>query len=478
MTEARSSALPEAATLVRRFLPVRPARPAGHVRLRTLIFIRWVAIVGQLTALVVVTAALKFDVAMIEAAAVILVAAVVNLSVALLQRGTVWLRDPAATASLGFDLVQLLALLALTGGLHNPFAILVLAPVVVSAATLSRRSTLLLSALAIAGISALGLWHLPLPWGESALHLPPTYLLGVWAALVLAVVFTAAYVSSLASESRRMADALAATQLALEREQRLAALGGLAAAAAHELGSPLATIAVVARELEHEMPPDLPDDSPVRQDLALLRGETERCREILAELGARPDGGPDRREDTPFHRLPLAALVEAAAAPFEREGKTLEIRCADGLRASEQPTLVRRADLVHGLGSLLQNALQFARRVVTVELAWSDEEVTVTIRDDGPGFSPQVLSDLGDPYVSTGRSDARAAGAGDRRGDGDHMGLGIFIAQTLLARTGATLSFANRAAPNRSGGGSGIGSGSGAEVVISWPSAHVVAGKG
>jgi two-component system sensor histidine kinase RegB len=297
--------------------------------------------------------------------------------------------------------------------------------------------------------------------------LPPIYLLGVWTALVLAVAFTAAYVSSLASESRRMADALAATQLALEREQRLAALGGLAAAAAHELGSPLATIAVVARELERELPPDLPADSPVRQDIELLRGETERCRRILAELGERPEGAPGRGaepeggEDTPFHRLPLAALVEAAALPFEGEGKQLEIRYGPGLQPADQPTVARRADLVHGLGSLLQNALQFAVRRVEVELTWDRAAIRVAIRDDGPGFTPQILSDLGDPYVSSGRTDARSTAG---RGKQDHMGLGVFIAQTLLARTGAALSFGNRP-------------GGGGEVVISWPSDHLVAAK-
>lgn len=443
--------------LVRRFLPIRPARPAGHVRLRTLIFIRWIAILGQLAALLVVIGWLEFDVPLFELAAVIGVAAAVNLAVARQQRGTVWLSGPAATASLAFDLVQLLALLALTGGLANPFSILVLAPVVVSAATLSRRSTALLSTLAIVGSSLLGLWHLPLPWGEAGISLPALYLFGGWAALVLAVIFTSAYVSSMASESRRMADALAATQLALEREQRLSALGGLAAAAAHELGSPLATIAVVARELERELPGDLGEDSPVRQDLALLRGETERCRQILAELSERPGGDTGGEEDTPFHRLPLAALVEAAAAPFERDGKLLEITYTAGLQPSDQPTLVRRADLVHGLGSLLQNALQFARSRVEVELAWDAGTVRVVIRDDGPGFSQQILSDLGDPYVSTGRDDARHSV--------DHMGLGVFIAQTLLARSGASLSFANRA-------------GRGAEVAISWQRDHLLAMKG
>ncbi|MEX0758073.1 MAG: ATP-binding protein, partial [Tistlia sp.] len=252
------------------------------------------------------------------------------------------------------------------------------------------------------------------------------------------------------------------------------------AAAAHELGSPLATIAVVVRELERELSPGLAEDSPVRQDLDLLRGEAERCRQILAQLGERPEGMPAGRaqgrvggglggdpegdpagaEDTPFHRLPLAGLVEAAALPFESEGKALEITYAAGLKPAEQPTVVRRADLVHGLGSLLQNALQFARSRVEVELAWDRETIRVAIRDDGPGFAPQILSDLGDPYVSTGRNDVRGGG----RRDQTHMGLGVFIAQTLLARTGAALAFGNRP-------------GGGAEVVISWQSDHLVASK-
>src|SRR5690625_3203725 len=279
---------------------------ASRLRLRTLIFIRWIAVLGQVIAVAAVETALDFEIPLVPVLAVVAVLALLNLMTALRHRGTVWLSDRPGRVYLACDLLQLLVLLALTGGLQNPFAVLILAPVVVSAATLSRRSTTVLAALAVTGIALLSRVHLPLPWHEPGFQLPSIYVLGIAVSLVLAVIFTAGYVSSLALESRRLADALGATQMALAREQRLSSLAALAAAAAHELASPLATIAVVSRELERELPPDLPEDHPLREDAALLRGEAERCRRILTELANRPDA----EEDTPYHHLPLAALIE------------------------------------------------------------------------------------------------------------------------------------------------------------------------
>jgi len=420
----------------------------GRVRLPTLIFIRWVAIVGQLAALLFVHAALGFGLELVAALGVVGALAVLNILTALRHRGTLWLSDRDAALYLGLDLLQLLALIALTGGIQNPFALLVMAPVVVSAAPLPRRSTLLLAVVAILGLSLAAVWHLPLPWYDSGLDLPSLYLTAVWVAMIFAVVFIAAYVSSLALESRRMADALAATQLALAREQRLSALGALAAAAAHELGSPLATIAVVAKELEHEVKDLVPPDSAVHDDIALLRGESDRCRAILAELATRPE-----EDDTPYHRLPASTLVEAAAEHHRHEGVDLRIAVTPppGETAADQPVTVRRPEMLHGLGTLLQNALQFAASTVEVEVAWDTQRVRLSIRDDGPGFDADVLRELGDPYLSTGGRDARDTD--------EHMGLGIFIAKTLLTHGGATLSFGNR--PE-----------GGAEVVVRWPRAH------
>jgi len=285
----------------------------------------------------------------------------------------------------------------------------------------------------------LALWHMPLPWRTEPLVFPPELIVGIWAALVLATVFIAAYTWSVAQEARRLRDAVTATQLALAREQRVSAVGALAAAAAHELGSPLGTIAVIAKELVH----DLPGDSPHAEDAALLLSQSERCRTILAELAHRPeeDGG------SPYTRLPISALVEAAGEPHPDQGVRL-IFATGGEPAEEEPLVRRSPEVMHGLNNLIQNAVQFARREVMVTTFWDAATVAVEIADDGPGFPIHLLGRLGEPYLST------------RSGVTDHMGLGIFIAQSLLERSGARLAFDNLAD-------------GGAHVAISWNRANL-----
>lgn len=420
-----------------------PATPQdGRLRLRTLVLIRWIALLGQATTLAVVYFGLGYPVPFVPAMAVIAASGALNVVISIARPTKIWVSDREAFWNLCFDLVLLAALLCLTGGLQNPFSILILAPVVISGWALTRRSTFILSAMAVALVSFLAVWYLPLPWPEGGILLSPIYIAGVWAALVIAVVFIASYVSSVALETQRMSQALAATQLALAREQQLSALGGLAAAAAHELGTPLGTIAVVARELQRE----LPQDSPLREDIELLHAESLRCRSILAALAERPEGD----DGSPYHHLPMAALVEAAAAPHRRDGVEIEITAGPAIDSSApQPTVARNAEVLHGLGTLIQNAVQFARSRVQVDLTWDEESVMLRIADDGPGFDVTMLSRIGEPYYSTG---TRAR----RRGEEQHMGLGIFIAQTLLAHHGASLEFSNDVA-------------GGAVVEIRWP---------
>ncbi len=406
--------------------------PSAPVRLRTLVLIRWIAAVGQTVTVLAVHFLLDFRLPLVWCLLAIAALALSNL--VLSYRGTVHrlLADRDAASVLGFDLVQLGVLLFLTGGLTNPFAILILAPVLVSATILSRTATVALTALAVAAITVLAFRHLPLPWAPAELVLPLPYILGIWTALAVASVFISTYVWSVAEEARRMSEALAETQASLARAQRLSALGGLAAAAAHELGSPLGTIAVVAKELSREIPPE----SPLAEDVALLLSESERCREILAELARRPEAG----EGAPFERLPLSGLVGEATEVPRREGIAVEIAVEEGVRGSE-PVVARRPEILRGLANLVQNAVQFAHARVILDLYWDERTVRVTISDDGPGFAPSVLAALGEPYVST------------RAETGEHMGLGIFIAQTLLERAGATLRYTNR---------------NGARVVVTW----------
>ena len=224
-----------------------------------------------------------------------------------------------------------------------------------------------------------------------------------------------------------MSEALGATQLALAREQRLASLGALAAAAAHELGSPLATIAVTSKELAR----DLPEGRALREDVDLLISQSMRCRDILAELGRAPEAD----KISPFENMPLSALVEDAAEPHRNPAIKLVLDAAPAAGAPEdspEPILSRSPEIVHGLGNLIQNAIQFAKSEVVVRQRWDFSEIVVEVMDDGPGIPSYLLERIGEPYVS-GRDQG-----------GHHMGLGIFIAQNLLARTGGELQFSNR----------------------------------
>jgi two-component system sensor histidine kinase RegB len=412
--------------------------PSGPVRLRTLVFIRWIAIAGQLVSLLTVNFTLGFDLPLLPTLGAVALSALINLLSTVLWPAPTRLSDTDAALHLGYDVIQLSVLLALTGGLQNPFALLFVVPVTVAATILSLRSTMALGALALLCISLVAVFHWPLPWGEAPLVLPPLYLTGLWAALVLGTIFIAAYTFRVAAEARRMTGAYNALQAALAREQRLAELGALAAAAAHELGTPLSTIAVVTKEIAR----DLPQDSPYREDVALLSQQVGRCREILGRIAGLSQGALD----SPYGRLPVSGLAEAAAAPHRPRDRAVTIVPVplDGSVAPE-PEVARRAEIMHGLGNLVENAVEFCRDAVEVRVGWDERRVVIEVLDDGPGFPPGLLAELGEPYVSTRREAGR-------------LGLGLFIAKTLLERTGAAVAFRNQA-------------GGGALVTVEWPRA-------
>jgi two-component system sensor histidine kinase RegB len=412
-----------------------PRQAPGSVRVRTLLNIRWFAITGQAVALLVVHEFLDLKLPLADCLALLVASILVNLYMLMTRSSASWLPEHEAAFSLGYDVVQLSALLYLTGGLQNPFALLVLAPVTVSATILSLRSTIALALFVTMAISILVWFHEPLPWAKPGFALPTLYVWGLWTALSFATGFIAIYASRVADEARSMEAALTETQIALAREQRLSALGSLAAAVAHELGSPLGTIAVVARELAH----DVPEDSPIRADIDLLVSQTARCRDILAQLAQAPE---DQDTGSPFQTPPLTALLQEVV---EQQGATLVpielVRQAIG--DALEPSVARQPEMLHGVANLIQNAVQFARTRVVATVTWSVRDVSITVEDDGPGFSAAVLARLGEPYISS------------RSGSAGHMGLGVFIAQTLLSRTGAKISFGNA----RDGG---------ARVVIRW----------
>ena len=304
-----------------------------RVRLRTLTLIRWIAIIGQAFTIALVHFSLEFRLPLWPLLGAVGLSALINLVLTAGFAATTRLTERSAALLLGYDILQLAFLLALTGGLQNPFSILLIVPVTLSATTLSLRTSVVLCLFVIVTATLLALYRTALPWYEGAFQLPALYVGGLWLALVLGTALVAGYAWRVADDARRLSDALAATQMALAREQRLSALGGLAAAAAHELGSPLATIAVTARELANSVPAD----SPLAEDIAELVSEGRRCREILRSLSQKGES----EEHAPFTRMPLSNLLETIADSCRRRPEIAVTSTVErATPASPEPQLV------------------------------------------------------------------------------------------------------------------------------------------
>ena len=325
--------------------------PRRNVRLDTLVRLRWLAIIGQTTAVLVVYYGLEFPLPILACLAVIALSASLNVALRLRFHMTQRLEPDRAAWLLAFDIAELAVLLFLTGGLQNPFAFLFLGPVLLSATALPPRFTLMLGAFAIACATVLVFVHYPLPWdSDDPLRLPPIYMMGVWLSILLAIGFIGVYAWQITEESRQLADALAATELVLAREQHLSQLDGLAAAAAHELGTPLSTISVIAKELENAIRADAPHGDDVR----LLREQATRCRDILAKLTELSASGE------PFDRTPLTALIEEVVAPHRNFGVAIDVSVPPERGA--EPVGARNPAILYGLGNLLGKRRRFRAR--------------------------------------------------------------------------------------------------------------------
>lgn len=421
-----------------------------RLRIGTLIFLRWIAIAGQSIASLIVYFVFRFDFPIGLCFVFIFASAALNIGLRHIPP-TTRLTDLEAGALLCYDMMQLSFLLYLTGGLTNSFAMLLLAPVTISAVSLPRNLTLLLGIIMLVAATALAGDYLPLPWrADEKLTFPVLYRISVWAALALSAAFIALYAARVSDESRQLATALAATELVLEREQHLSQLDGLAAAAAHELGTPLATITLIAKELQKSATDAAP---ALRDDLDLLAQETKRCREILGKLASLKTDD----EHNLINELSIDSLIEEVVEPQREYGVKMEVSKRG---ANAPPMLTRNPGILYGLGNLVENAIDFANSRVRVDASWTKDHVSITIEDDGPGFSPAILDRLGDPYLR-GRPTERRTKNESESG----LGLGLFIAKTLLERSGATVETTNVSPPR-----------TGAQVRIVWPRAALEMG--
>lgn len=420
-------------------------------KLDTIIRLRWLAVLGQLAAIFIVAFGLEFEVAIARCLGVIAFASVVNAVLQLIYPPVYRASPQAAAALMALTIAELAALLYFTGGLANPFSFLLLGPVLISATTLPPRLTLALGLFAVALATVLGFFHLPLPWaGDDPVVLPWIYLLGVWISISLSIGVTSLYAFQASDQSRKLGDALAAAELILEREQHLTQLDGLAAAAAHELGTPLSTISVIVRELQRNVTPD----TPFASELDILREQTNRCRDILSKLSQLPGDGM-------FDRAPLSAVIEEVAEPHRNFDIDIAISAAPG-NAGEEPMLARSPAVLHALGNLVENAVDFARSRVSITLQWDINDVSVVIADDGPGIPPSLLGRIGEPYLTRRNAKSAAAARGTDKG----LGLGLFIAKSFLERSGAQLTFANERFPAH-----------GAIARVKWPRAAVASSR-
>ena len=421
----------------------------SRLRLQTIVRLRWLAVLGQILAIGVVTLLLGFPLPVGPCLIFIAMSAWLNVYLSIRFPARHRLSIRFAMATLAYDIVQLAGLLYLTGGIENPFTMLIVAPVTVSAATLPLRHTIALGLLAVLATTYIAFNAWPLPWrpGE-ALSQPFLYRMGMLSAVVACMTFLALYAWRISKEGRLMSAALAVTELVLAREQKLHALDGLAAAAAHELGTPLSTITLVTSELERQMP----KDDPFREDITLLKSQSNRCREILQKLTQHPES-----QDPLIARLPVEEMMKEAAAPYRRPKAPISIsvhaRAGTNGDARNEPIGTRRPGVIYGLGNIIENAIDFAGSRVEFTAEWDGDTVVVTVADDGPGFKPEVIDSLGEPYVTT-----RSAGTKKRDGEHSGLGLGFFIAKTLLERSGARLSLENLPAPQH-----------GAVVRVIWP---------
>ncbi|MAK60086.1 MAG: two-component sensor histidine kinase [Ponticaulis sp.] len=405
----------------------------GRLRVRTFVANRWLAISGQTGTVLFTSFGLGVDLPLALCLFAIAASAWLNVLLMLALPSQRLAKTPEAVAQFAWDILQVAFLITITGGLKNPFVLMIMAPVTIAAVSLDMRIAIGLALLALVCTAAMALfpWPLPTPPGVEW-DVPGLIQIGQFCAVAIGLAFFTVSAMRVTRDEARLVRALDAAQIVMAKEQKFSALGALAAATAHELGTPLATIHLVAKEMAE----DLKEDNPHREDALLLAEQADRCRTILRKLAQEREAG-----DIIHARIPLNSVVEEAARPHKSRGKLVEVRTYARPHAIDQqtPMLRRSPEILHALGAFIENAVSFADSYVSVDAVWSDQHITITISDDGPGFSSSVLPKLGEPYIS--ERSQKHAGGGD-------MGLGFFIAKTLIEQSGGEVSTFNQPEPD------------------------------
>ena len=408
------------------------------VRLNTLTYLRWLAVIGQSFALIIGYFILKLDFSLIGCFTLILASSILNLISSFYFPKTTRLSEFKNMLLLLYDLVQLSIMLYLTGGITNPFAVFILGPVIISATVLNLRFTIILGSSAIFIIVLLSIFFNPIiDFEGKVLEPPPLILIGNLLAISISIIFIAIYSRRVANETFSMSQALQAMQIALEKEQRLSSLGGIAAAAAHEMGTPLATIKLISTELKH----GFNDKKELNQDLSLISSQVDRCKEILRNIGMKS------KDDIFLRDMPLMVIIQEACNPIFNQNKEIIFSLNNNFgkeisdfKELNQPVLTRKPELIYGLRNIIQNAIEFSRSTVWIDVEYDPGFIYITVSDNGNGYPSNLLDKIGEPYLINSYSKKNSDNS---RPYYEGMGLGLFISKTLLENLGANVHFKN-----------------------------------
>ena len=387
------------------------------ILLGNLIKIRWIAIFGQILAIFFVSYIIKIQIPLYETLSIILFSVFVNFYSYFEERKNKSITNVKAFSFLLYDTLQLGFLLFLTGGIINPFSILILAPVITSASYLPALMTVILSTISIIIIILLNFYFIPLNLGDE-FYLPDIYSFGLMASLIITVIFIAIYAYLFASSSRKISNALSISKLQILNQKKISEVGSLSAATAHELGTPLNTIFLVLNDLLKEK--KLIEDKNIVKDIILLKSQAERCKEILQKLSKNPLKIKDRFLD----KVKITDLIKINFDKFNKD-KKLKI---SKFNVTDEPEIIYKDEIMYALGNIIQNAIFHAKEIVNAELYYNKMNVKIFIIDDGNGFSKDIIDKLGEPYISKNT---------------EGMGLGIFISKNLIENMGGKLNFYN-----------------------------------
>jgi len=391
------------------------------ILLKNLIDIRWIAILGQLTTIIIVYFLLNIEIPLIYCLLVIIISVLINFFSLFQKNSSNYLSEKEAFYFLLYDTIQLAILLYLTGGIHNPFCLLLIAPVIISAYYLNIVYSVILSLFSIVIVFCLSLFYMKIIWSETFL-VPKLYINGLVLALTISIIFIGVYVYILANTSRKISNALNQVQIALINQKKVSEIGSLAAAAAHELSTPLNTIFLIIGDLLK----DSKINKNLKSEVLLLKKQAIRCKKILLNLSK----NPQNIKDSFFKKTTMSNLVNINFEKFLINKKNLETNIQI-LEEKKEPLIIFSDEIMYGLGNIIQNAIEHARKKIDVNVSWDNRNIFVYVKDDGRGFTNEILERIGSPYISNNNNE-------------NSMGLGIFIAKNLIEKIQGNIEFSNQ----------------------------------